>query len=129
METLYTASATASGGRQGHVQSPDHLVDFDLGFPKALGGRDDNHLNPELLFAAGYAACFDSALNRVISLDKVKTGTTAVTARVSLGKLDSARFGLAVDLEGARRGPCRREGPGAKGPRDLPLLQCHPGQH
>ncbi len=99
MEKLYTALATATGGRNGHVQSPNKLIDFDLRSPKALGGANDNYLNPELLFAAGYSACFDNALNRVIRMEKVKTGTTAVTAHVSIGKLDEIRFGLAVDLE------------------------------
>jgi osmotically inducible protein OsmC len=99
MEKIYTATVTATGGRNGHVESADKLVDFDFRFPKALGGADNNHLNPELLFAAGYSACFDSALNRIIGLEKVKTGTTIVTAHVSIGKLDESRFGLGVDLE------------------------------
>jgi osmotically inducible protein OsmC len=99
MNKIYTAIVTATGGRDGHVQSPDKLVNFDLRFPRALGGANDNYLNPELLFAAGYSACFDSALNRIIKIEKVATGTTSVTARVSLGKLDESRFGLAVDLE------------------------------
>jgi Ohr subfamily peroxiredoxin len=98
MDKIYTAAVTASGGRNGHAQSADKLVDFDFRYPEALGGANDNYLNPELLFAAGFSACFDSALNRVISLEKVKTGTTTVTAHVSIGKLDEFRFGLAVDL-------------------------------
>jgi len=99
MEKIYTAVVTATGGRNGHVQSADKLVDFDFRYPKALGGANDNYLNPELLFAAGFSSCFDSALNRIISLEKVTTGTTVVTAHVSLGKLDEFRYGLAVDLE------------------------------
>jgi organic hydroperoxide reductase OsmC/OhrA len=55
--------------------------------PKALGGANDDFANPEMLFAAGYSACFDSALNRVISLAKIKTGETTVTAQVSIGQL------------------------------------------
>jgi lipoyl-dependent peroxiredoxin len=99
MNKIYTASVTATGGRNGHVQSPDKVVDFDFRYPKAMGGANDNYLNPELLFAAGYSACFLSALNRVINEEKVKTGEATVTARVSLGKLDESRYGLAVDLE------------------------------
>jgi Ohr subfamily peroxiredoxin len=99
MNRLYTATVTATGGRNGHVQSPDQLVNFDFRFPRALGGADDNYLNPELLFAAGFSACFDSALNRVIKMEKIETGTTSVTAQVSIGKLDESRFGLAVDLK------------------------------
>ena len=99
MEKIYTATVTAKGGRNGHVQSSDNLVNFDVRFPRELGGANNSYLNPELFFAAGYSACFGSALDRVISLEKVKTGTTSVTARVSIGKLDESRFGLAVDLE------------------------------
>jgi lipoyl-dependent peroxiredoxin len=99
MNKIYTASVTAKGGRNGHVQSPDKLVDFDFRFPKAMGGADDNYLNPELLFAAGFSACFLSALTRVITQEKIKTGEAIVTAKVSLGKLDESRYGLAVDLE------------------------------
>ena len=99
MNKIYTASVTARGGRNGHVQSPDKLVDFDFRYPKAMGGANDNYLNPELLFAAGFSACFLSALNRVINQEKIKTGEATVTAKVSLGKLDESRFGLAVDLE------------------------------
>ncbi|RYG39912.1 MAG: organic hydroperoxide resistance protein [Chitinophagaceae bacterium] len=99
MIKIYTAVVTATGGRNGHVQSADKLVDFELRSPKALGGANDNFLNPELLFAAGYSGCFDNALNRVIREEKIKTGTTTVTAHVSLGKLDESRFGLAVELE------------------------------
>jgi len=99
MNKLYTATLTSKGGRNGHAQSPDKIVDFDLRVPKAMGGANDNYLNPELLFAAGYAACFDGALNRIISLEKVKAGPTTVTAHVSIGKLDESRFGLAVDMD------------------------------
>jgi len=99
MEKIYTAVVTATGGRNGHVQSADKLVNFDFSYPKALGGANDNYLNPELLFAAGFSSCFDSALNRIISQEKITTGTTVVTAHVSLGKLDEYRYGLGVDLE------------------------------
>jgi lipoyl-dependent peroxiredoxin len=99
MEKLYTAVVTATGGRNGHVESADKLVNFDFRYPKALGGANDNYLNPELLFAAGYSACFDSALNRTIGLEKVKTGITTVTAHVHFMKLDNGGFGLGVDLD------------------------------
>jgi Ohr subfamily peroxiredoxin len=99
MNKIYTAAVTANGGRNGHVQSPDKLVDFDFRYPKAMGGANDNYLNPELLFAAGFSACYLSALNRVINQEKIKSGEATVTAKVSLGKLDETRYGLAVDLE------------------------------
>lgn len=99
MKALYTASATATGGRNGHVQSDNGILDLQVRMPKSLGGANDDYPNPEMLFAAGYSACFDSALNRVISLSKTKTGTTTVTAKVSIGAIENGGFGLAVELD------------------------------
>jgi len=98
MKVLYTTGATALGGRNGHVKSENGVLDVQVRMPKALGGANDEYANPEMLFAAGYAACFDSALNRVIKLSKVTTGETTVTAKVSLGQLENGGFGLAVAL-------------------------------
>ena len=97
MKTLYTASVTATGGRNGKVKSENGIVDFDVRMPKALGGANDDYLNPELLFAAGYSACFDSALNLVLQQNKVKAETT-VKADVSIGQLENGGFGLAAVL-------------------------------
>ncbi|MDL5047013.1 organic hydroperoxide resistance protein [Oscillatoria amoena NRMC-F 0135] len=99
IEKLYTASATASGGRDGHVSSSDNVLDLELRIPKEFGGKGGSYTNPEQLFAAGYAACFDGALNVVISNAKVKTGTTKVHSHVSIGKTPNGGFGLAVRLE------------------------------
>lgn len=99
MKTLYTASATATGGRNGHVKSETGILDLQVRMPKALGGATDDYTNPEMLFAAGYSACFDSALNRVITLSKVKTGITTVTAKVSIGSIENGGFGLAVEMD------------------------------
>lgn len=96
---MYTAKATATGGRNGHVTSADGALNVDVKPPKEMGGPAGNFLNPEILFAAGYAACFDSALNHVIRLEKATTGTTTVTAEVSIGKIDNGGFGLAVILD------------------------------
>lgn len=98
MKTLYYISATAQGGREGHVKSENGIIDLDVRHPKALGGANDDFANPEMLFAAGYAACFDSALNRVIKLSKVKTGETTVTAKVGIGQLENGGFGLEAEL-------------------------------
>lgn len=98
MKILYTTGATALGGRNGHVKSENGILDLQVRMPKALGGANDEYANPEMLFAAGYAACFDSALNRIIRLSKVTTGETTVTARVSLGQIENGGFGLAVAL-------------------------------
>ncbi|GAB3768450.1 organic hydroperoxide resistance protein [Spirosoma horti] len=99
LQSLYTAHATATGGRDGHVTSSDQVLDLDVRTPRELGGSGGAYTNPEQLFAAGYAACFDSALNLVARMGKVKTGTTTVTADVSIGKLDTGGFGLAVTLD------------------------------
>lgn len=98
MKILYTAEATATGGRNGHIKSNNGILDVDVRTPKALGGADDNYTNPEQLFAGGYAACFDSALNLVIKQGKISTGETTVTAEVSIGQIENGGFGLAVAL-------------------------------
>jgi len=96
---LYTAEATATGGRNGKVVSSDGVLELEVRTPKEMGGSGGAHTNPEQLFAAGYAACFDSALSHVIRAMKVKTGTTSVTAHVGIGKNDSDGFGLVITLE------------------------------
>lgn len=99
IQPLYTAHATATGGRDGHVTSSDNVLDLDVRIPREMGGSGGAYSNPEQLFAAGYAACFDSALNMVSRMSKVKTGITTVTADVSIGKLENGGFGLAVTLD------------------------------
>lgn len=98
MKTLYTTATTATGGRDGSVKSENGILDLQVRMPKALGGSSDDFANPEMLFAAGYSACFDSALNLVIKKEKVSTGETSVTAKVSIGQIDNGGFGLAVEL-------------------------------
>lgn len=98
MKILYTAEATATGGRNGKVKSDNRVLDLQVRVPKAMGGANDDYTNPEQLFAAGYAACFDSALNHTIRLEKIKTGETSVAAKVSIGPLEGGAFGLAVEL-------------------------------
>ncbi len=99
MEPLYTAVATATGdGRNGHTATDDGLLDVDVRIPKAMGGPG-GATNPEQLFAAGYAACFHSALKVVGRADKSDLTDTQVTARVGIGTLDSGGFGLAVELD------------------------------
>lgn len=97
MDSLYTAEATAWGGREGRVASSDGLIDLQLALPPGLGGPGEA-ANPELLFAAGYAACFHSALKLVAGQQKVDVSESAVTARVSIGNVDGG-FQLAVELE------------------------------
>lgn len=99
MKALYTADATATGGRNGHVKSDNGVLDLEVRMPKALGGANDDYTNPEQLFAAGYAACFDSALNLIIKTQKIKTGETTVKANVSILQLENGGFGLAAKLD------------------------------
>lgn len=99
MKTLYTTSVTAKGGRDGHVKSENGILELDVRTPKALGGASDDFANPEMLFAAGYSACFDSALNLVIKKSKIETGETSVQAKVSIGQIENGGFGLAVELD------------------------------
>ncbi|MYR06028.1 Ohr family peroxiredoxin [Gordonia sp. SID5947] len=99
MKAIYTAEALATGdGRNGHARSSDGKLDFDLDMPKELGGSGVG-TNPEQLFAAGYAACFHSALRLVAGQADADVTDSAVGARVSLGSTDSGGFGLAVELE------------------------------
>lgn len=100
MDLLYTAVATARGGREGEVVSDDGVLDLLLALPKELGGPGGDQTNPEQLFAAGYSACFHSALKRVAGSEKVDVTGSSITAHVSLG-IDGAVFGLAVTLQGA----------------------------
>ncbi len=100
MEPLYTAVATARGGREGEVVSDDGVLDLSLAVPTDLGGPGGDHTNPEQLFAAGYAACFHSALKRVAKEQGLDIEPSEITAKVSLGK-DGPAFGLAVTLMAA----------------------------
>ena len=99
MNVLYTAVAHASGdGRNGHARSEDGILDLDLRIPKEMGGPG-GATNPEQLFAAGYAACFHSALKLVAGQAGADTTGSEVSASVGIGMLDSGGFGLAVELD------------------------------
>jgi osmotically inducible protein OsmC len=104
MKTVYTATATAHGGREGHVQSDDGSLNADLRLPKSMGGPGGEGTNPEQLFAAGYAACFESALRLVARRQKQPLKDAHVTARVSLNATDDGKYVLAVELEGRLEG-------------------------
>ncbi|MHC5797924.1 organic hydroperoxide resistance protein [Lacisediminihabitans sp. FW035] len=99
MEISYTAIAHATGGgRDGHVRSEDDRLDFDTRPPKELGGNGEG-TNPEQLFAAGYSACFLSALHAVGRSLKLDTTDSAVSASVGIGSNGEGGFGLAVELD------------------------------
>lgn len=99
MDALYTAEALATGdGRNGHVVASDGILDTDVRIPKEMGGPGGAP-NPELLFAAGYAACFHSALQAVARAQKVALHDTSVGARVQIGSNGEGGFQLSVELE------------------------------
>lgn len=98
METLYTAVATATGGRDGRAVSNDGILDVKLATPKELGGAGGQATNPEQLFAAGYSACFIGALKFVAGQAKKSIPTDAsITAHVGIGQIPGG-FGLDIDL-------------------------------
>ena len=99
MKTLYQTRASATGGRNGHVVSADGVLDLNLAIPREMGGPGGALSNPEQLFAAGYAACFDSALAFVAAQRKLKLAGTRVDATVGIGQNGAGGFGLAVKLE------------------------------
>lgn len=100
VDVKYRTKATATGGREGHSATEDGAVDVKLVTPKELGGGGGDGVNPEQLFATGYAACFLGALKAVAGKDKIKVPADAtVQAEVGIGpRSDGEGFGLEVAL-------------------------------
>ena len=99
MKTIYQTSATVTGGRNGKVSTEDGALALEVRNPKELGGNSAGHTNPEQLFSAGYASCFDSALNMVMSQAKIRPESpSSVKATVGLQQNDQGGFELAVSL-------------------------------
>ncbi len=109
MKPLYTAVATAEGGRTGHVRSSDGVLDLALSMPKALGGPGGSGTNPEQLFAAGYSACFESALRLVARMKKVSIEKASITAHVTIGQTDAGGFALSAELHASIPGLPREQ--------------------
>ncbi len=96
---LFTATATASGGRNGHTESSDGVVKADLSVPTAMGGPGKpGTATPEHLFAAGYAACFGGAVDFAARQHKKDASKARVTAAVSIGPREGGGFGIAVKM-------------------------------
>jgi Ohr subfamily peroxiredoxin len=105
MDPIYTATAHSTGdGRNGHVTSDDGFIDLDLRIPKEMGGSG-GATNPEELFAAGYAACFHSAMKLVAGQQKLDVEGTQVSASIGIGPLDDGGFGR--NHSAVRSGRCR----------------------
>lgn len=100
IDAIYTAESTATGGgRDGHVRSTDGRLDLDTRPPREMGGSGEG-VNPELLFSAGYAACFLGALRLAAGHGGVELdGASGVTVRVGIGK-DATGYGLTTEIIG-----------------------------
>ncbi|MFD9898763.1 organic hydroperoxide resistance protein [Mesorhizobium sp. NPDC059025] len=103
MSALYSTEARAVGGRAGHVKSSDGLLSLDLAMPKELGGKG-GATNPEQLFAAGYSACFESAMRFVAGKQKLPLADAAVTARIDLLPNSQGGFRLGAELIAETKG-------------------------
>lgn len=99
MKNLYKTKVTTHGGRNGHTRSEDGILDMELKKPEGLGGPGGDFSNPEQLFAAGYSACYGSALEAVAKKHKVDLGDYSVTATVKLGQTDSGNLQLSAILD------------------------------
>lgn len=100
IKALFTATATATGGRNGHTEASDGTVKADLSVPKAMGGPGKpGTTTPEHLFAAGYAACFGGALDFVAKQHKKNAAGARITCNVSVGPRDGGGFGIAVRMQ------------------------------
>jgi osmotically inducible protein OsmC len=99
IKPLFTATASVTGGRNGHAEAEDHSVSVNLSVPKAMGGPGKpGTTTPEHLFACGYAACFGGAIDYVATQQKKNAKNATVTCSVSIGPRDAGGFGLAVKL-------------------------------
>src|SRR6266513_50837 len=99
IKPLFTATATATGGRNGYTESSDGVVKANLSVPKEMGGPGKpGTATPEHLFAAGYAACFGGALDFVAKQQKRNAAKAKITSAVSIGPREGGGFGLAVKL-------------------------------
>ncbi len=100
MKKLYETSATAVGGRKGHVKTENGPIDMNLSVPKGLGGDGGDGTNPEQLFASAYSACFGSALQMIAESEKVKVGDDmSVTANIKISKTNDGDLQLGAILD------------------------------
>ncbi|MGX6443505.1 organic hydroperoxide resistance protein [Neobacillus sp. K501] len=95
---LYTATVNVQGGRDGKAVSSDEKLNVDLRYPKELGGNGAG-TNPEQLFAAGFAACFEGAIGAVLRQKKVKAEGTSIVSQVTLGKDANDGYVLAITMD------------------------------
>ena len=98
MKIFYWAEAVSEGGRIGRAYSTDGMLDVPIVVPKELGGEAEEGTNPEQLFAAGYAACFHSAMKTIAGMKKIDLTESTVRARVGLGPSGTGGFALQAEV-------------------------------
>jgi osmotically inducible protein OsmC len=96
---LYTAEATVTGGREGHGRTSDGRLDVDFDVPSEMGGTGGPGTNPEELFATGWAACFQSSMQRFATGRKLDLTGSRITSRIGIGPSESGGFGLVAQLD------------------------------
>ena len=99
MNVIYKTRVEVRGGRNGHVKSDDGVIDLDVRKPKEMGGTESGYTNPEQLFAAGYSACFDGALNLVALQERIKIKDTVVAVTVGFGEEDGGGYAICAKIE------------------------------
>jgi osmotically inducible protein OsmC len=104
MKILYEASAVSTGGRDGRVAVENSPLEFDMALPAELGGTKKSGVNPEQLFAAGYSACFGSAMQHVLREKKLPIRVPTIHLKVGIGRNDAGGFSLAVDITAVFKG-------------------------
>tara|TARA_B100000378_G_scaffold220472_1_gene183863 strand:+ start:8351 stop:8770 length:420 start_codon:yes stop_codon:yes gene_type:complete len=100
IKEIYTTRATAKGGREGHVKSENGELDVDVRGP----GTPGNYLNPEIMFAGGYAACFDNAIIGTLKIKKIKGATHETAVQVTIGEIEKNQYGFEITIEVAFAG-------------------------
>jgi osmotically inducible protein OsmC len=98
MKVAYQTTAYSTGGRNGHVRVEGTPIDFEMALPAEMGGGNKPGVNPEQLFAAGYSACFGSALQHVIRVRKLSLPAPDVQATAGIGQDDEGNYELRVDI-------------------------------
>ncbi|UAB83136.1 Ohr family peroxiredoxin [Zunongwangia sp. SCSIO 43204] len=100
IKKMYTTSATAAGGREGHVKSINGELEVDVRGP----GTPGNYLNPEIMFAGGYSACFDNAIIGTLRINKIKDVSHETTVEVTLGEIQKQQYGFEITISVAFKG-------------------------
>ena len=98
MKIMYKTTAVSVGGRDGTVSVENVPIRFEMALPADMGGTKAVGLNPEQLFAAGYSACFGSAIQHVVKLKRLKLDPPEVHTTVGIGRNDAGGFTLAVEI-------------------------------